>query len=355
MLYLLFTANCFEKSRLEEIKKLTKFRIVTSFNNILIIDAADKNLAKALSLSNSAFLYSAHPLFSRIKIDERDYLISIYGALSKIQIPKDKKMKVECLDINSKRGYTAKDIEVYTGQRLEREGFSIDIHKPEVLVYLILADMNCYAGLTECSETGRMFLNPLRYYAKAPLGISRSELKLREAFDEFHIRGNGKAIDLGAAPGGWSGFLVKSGFRVIAVDRGDLDYKKLCESGVKAKTFTKANAEIWRYLDDYDIIHIKGDSKKIDLNCLSGVDLLVNDMNTSPSDSADMVLLHTRSLKPGARLIMTVKCPTRNVGRYVPETIEILSRKFETKAVKALPSNRQEVTLYAEYKRNQRE
>ncbi len=67
----------------------------------------------------------------------------------------------------------------------------------------------------------------LRFPAKAP---SRSALKLLEAMSEFipeneltgRMRAGRVAIDLGAAPGGWSQVLAGRGLRVIAVDNGPI-------------------------------------------------------------------------------------------------------------------------------------
>lgn len=68
----------------------------------------------------------------------------------------------------------------------------------------------------------------LRFPRGAP---SRSTLKLEEAFhvllDERErvalLRAGGSAVDLGAAPGGWTFQLVQRGLRVTAIDNGRID------------------------------------------------------------------------------------------------------------------------------------
>lgn len=75
----------------------------------------------------------------------------------------------------------------------------------------------------------------LRFPAGAP---SRSTLKLEEAFLYFLdadqraalLREGGTAVDLGAAPGGWTWQLVKRGLHVTAVDNGAMD-ADLMQSG----------------------------------------------------------------------------------------------------------------------------
>jgi 23S rRNA (cytidine2498-2'-O)-methyltransferase len=79
-----------------------------------------------------------------------------------------------------------------------------------------------------------------RNSANAPMGIlrmkmpyeapSRSVLKLAEAFEVFlsgeeksqWIKQGMHAVDLGAAPGGWTWHLVQLGMQVVAVDNGPL-------------------------------------------------------------------------------------------------------------------------------------
>lgn len=93
-----------------------------------------------------------------------------------------------------------------------------------------------YAGLSRPGNASPwpMGIVRLKFPRSAP---SRSTLKLEEAFlfflgDEPKILQPGmKAVDLGAAPGGWTWQLVKRSIRVIAVDNGPMD-KELMDSGI---------------------------------------------------------------------------------------------------------------------------
>ncbi|GMU43151.1 MAG: 23S rRNA (cytidine(2498)-2'-O)-methyltransferase RlmM [Xanthomonadales bacterium] len=78
----------------------------------------------------------------------------------------------------------------------------------------------------------------LRFPRGAP---SRSTLKLEEAFhvllDERErgalLRAGGNAVDLGAAPGGWTFQLVQRGLRVTAIDNGRIDASLLASGQVR--------------------------------------------------------------------------------------------------------------------------
>ncbi len=77
------------------------------------------------------------------------------------------------------------------------------------------------------SSPDPMGIRRLKFPAEAP---SRSTLKLDEAFltflnkrqQERYLEPGSTAVDLGAAPGGWTWQLVKRHFRVISVDNGPM-------------------------------------------------------------------------------------------------------------------------------------
>src|SRR5690606_4098232 len=64
-----------------------------------------------------------------------------------------------------------------------------------------------------------------------PDSVSRAEAKLLESWESFGIDRDlgrpGLALDLGAAPGGWSRVLANNGYQVDAVDPADLDPRVL--------------------------------------------------------------------------------------------------------------------------------
>ncbi len=69
---------------------------------------------------------------------------------------------------------------------------------------------------------------------------SRSGSKLTEALRFFQVeapQGSAWAVDLGAAPGGWSAVLVEAGYQVMAVDNGALSLE-LLETG-RVRHFTE--------------------------------------------------------------------------------------------------------------------
>jgi len=102
----------------------------------------------------------------------------------------------------------------------------------------LLSGTAAYVGYARLDNSAPwpMGIPRLRFPRGAP---SRSTLKLEEAFLLFlsdaeqqeYLRPGMRAVDLGAAPGGWTWQLVRRHLRVIAVDNGAMD-AALLESGL---------------------------------------------------------------------------------------------------------------------------
>ena len=343
MLHFIVYTKFFEKSSMEELGRCGKFKVVKKHINYMVIDAT-KGFLKKLGKSKPVFVYGAAAIESHGPISESAYLQSIYRTLAKAGIPRSRGIRIECIEINSKRGYSSKDLEVYLGKRLEKEGVKVDIVRPKEMFFIVLLDMHCYVGRSSDLRIARL-LNPLRYpYSN---GISRAEQKLKEAIEYFGIGTSGVAVDIGAAPGGWSYVLANRGMKVIAIDNGDLDAAKLKAHKVSVLMLRKGGSAS-RALSRCDILHVKASaSRAASMLDLKAVDMVVDDTNIRAKDSAAAAMSYSRFMRSGATLIMTVKCVTRKVDKYMNEASEVLGREFEIRGVKALPSNRQEVMLYA--------
>ena len=111
-----------------------------------------------------------------------------------------------------------------------REQRALDGANPRVpRLHVLLADgATAWVGTSDPTMNTRwsMGIPRLRMPARAP---SRSTLKLAEAFDTFLaeradrlLKPGMQAVDLGAAPGGWTWQLAQRGLHVTAVDNGAL-------------------------------------------------------------------------------------------------------------------------------------
>lgn len=159
--------------------------------------------------------------------------------------------------------------------------------------------------------------------------VSRSALKLMEAIDLFRIPvvARSLALDLGAAPGGWSQVLARRGATVIAVDPGELDPRVTALDGVRVFTGTAATF----------IRH-----------ATARFDLIVNDMRLDARESARTMLEARSLLQRGGAMLMTLKLPERAPTAVMRQALEILHRVYSRPMARCLYFNRNEVTVYAQ-------
>ncbi|MDA8382969.1 MAG: 23S rRNA (cytidine(2498)-2'-O)-methyltransferase RlmM, partial [Betaproteobacteria bacterium] len=156
---------------------------------------------------------------------------------------------VETADTNEAKACLGlcRRLEVPLRTRLRDSGRLLeDARGPRLHVFLVSPDA-AYMGLSWASNASPWFMGipRLRWSKGAP---SRSSLKLVEAFAAFlapaeqatRLRPGGTAVDLGAAPGGWSFELARRGLAVVAVDNGRLDPQVLasgCVTHLRADGF----------------------------------------------------------------------------------------------------------------------
>lgn len=124
-------------------------------------------------------------------------------------------------------------------QALRQAGVLASKEQPqrESLRLFFTDSSNAYVGydIREQRPLWTMGISRLKFPPAAP---SRSTLKLEEAFCFFlgrqwkaHIEQASTAVDLGAAPGGWTWQLVQRDIKVYAVDNGPMD-AELMASGL---------------------------------------------------------------------------------------------------------------------------
>lgn len=168
----------------------------------------------------------------------------------------------------------------------------------------------------------------LKFPREAP---SRSTLKLEEAFavllDEDErarwLKPGMTAVDLGAAPGGWTWQLVRRSIRVTAVDNGPMD-RALLDSGLVAHR----REDGFRYRPP------------------KPVDWLVCDMVEQPRRVADLV---ARWLEQGwcRHTIFNLKLPMKKRFDETTRCLEQIRAGARLVRAKQLYHDREEITVFA--------
>ena len=165
--------------------------------------------------------------------------------------------------------------------------------------------------------------------AKPKVQVSRSEFKLEELFRTTPITlpGSGRALDLGASPGGWTRILRQHGMVVVAVDPADLDARLRGDRGIH-QVRTTAGA----YLED----------------SAERFDVIVNDMRMDPELSVQLMLDADRLLAPGGMMIVTLKLSPRGAIPRIEDALSRLETVVDLALVRQLHHNRNEITVVGE-------
>ena len=223
--------------------------------------------------------------------------------------------------------FSSRDVEKELGSVLEKAtGAVVDLGDPEKIVVVQIFQNLAFVGLTDAENVLAKKIRVFRKYEKGERPFTRAQHKIEEAIEAFNLQiGEGyEVLDLGAAPGGWTKVLSGLAKKVVAVDPADLHPEV---AGIS------------------NVIHYKCRAEEIPEEA-GEFDLITNDTNLDPSESARIMVDLADRLREDGIAIMTVKFVTRNRKKHVVEAIEILKNRYKDFAVKRLPHNRFESTLY---------
>lgn len=275
------------------------------------------------------FVEKAVPLLGSIGYRSGKYS-NVISELEK-EISKKETFKLEVLNLEAHSGENAKSIEVKIGQKLESKGFVANLDNPDNYYYVVFAGETAFIGRLKKGESQTYTLDLFREnkFEKGEK-ISRAEFKLKEAFEYFGLdkRKFKLALDIGAAPGGWTRYMESRGAKVVAIDSGALDYEKL---------------------NMKNIVHIPKRVQDVDTKSLKkfDFDILLLDMNIDPTDSAKIAVKFADILNKDAALILTIKLVTYGIEKHMKEVEKIISKKYKDILMKKLPHNRREITVFA--------
>lgn len=218
---------------------------------------------------------------------------------------------------------------------LEQRKVRLDAAKAPRLHIFFPDSGEAYLGISDPDNSSAwpMGIPRLRVPREAP---SRSTMKLAEAFHAFldhdaqqHLLKQGlRAVDLGAAPGGWTWQLVNRGLKVTAVDNGPMDRKLLA---------------------DYPVTHVRDDGFRY--RPVKGVDWMVCDMIEQPARIAQLV---AKWLAQGwcRQCIFNLKLPMKKRYEELQRCRDVIEAGLEksefdfTLQFKQLYHDREEVTGY---------
>ncbi len=256
------------------------------------------------------------------------------------QLPQCGELVVETADTNDAKSLAGfcRKFTSPCAQQFRREGLLSAKRNGKLprLHLFIIGTSSLYAGVSYPGNHARqeMGIPRLKFPAAAP---SRSTLKLEEAFIHFipvlKKRDNllapaMRAVDLGAAPGGWTWQLVKRHLRVVSVDNGPMA-QSLMDSGL--------------------VEHVREDGFRYQPQ--RSVQWMVCDMADQPAKVAKHMALW---LEKGwsERIIFNLKLPMKKRYQAVCECQDLIYQQLSEAGIdyrldfKQLYHDREEVTGY---------
>jgi len=210
-----------------------------------------------------------------------------------------------------------------------------NIKKPQIVVSLLCTASSAYVGISHVSENLSDWPGGARQFAQTREQISRAEFKLLEALEVFGVElpENGRALDLGAAPGGWTRLLLAGGMRVVAVDPANLDPR------------LQRQARLEHYhgrAEDYLMKASDGQQR---------FDVIANDMRMDARDAARLLGDAAACLRPDGFVVSTLKLPhettTMQPVEIMQQAVKMLGTRYAVVRARQLYHNRQEVTVIA--------
>jgi 23S rRNA (cytidine2498-2'-O)-methyltransferase len=277
------------------------------------------------------FLRHLHPADLTIPITDSEETLAVIGAaVREADLPiRGKKVAVQSRKAEAPQTPLAEiqpiDVKRSIDQVLtETYGAIPVVQDMEWIVSVYLGRDTVYIGWSTPKENLSSWSGGAIHFRKEDGDISRAKFKLMEAesafgldFGDFH-----SALDIGAAPGGWSSFLLERGLRVTAVDPADMHPSLLREHGF---TFLRKNAANVRFPD-------------------GEFDLLVCDMSWDPLNMAELVKRLLPAVSKDGTILTTVKLMHGKAFATLREVEGIMEPEATLVKTKQLFHNREELT-----------
>lgn len=315
-------------------RRIGKITIVSEGSNSAAIASLDfANMTKKLIDERLIFARHIHPYFVEAKLS---------GNLQDLLVIKEQCNKIltklcweeiyvcQCrIDSSIEYGFRNRDLTQKLIEYFKGKGVQVSADKASMAISLSIIDDKVYLGISFLEDNLSRWTGGVLFYAKDTSVICRAELKLEEAIEYFDIKLKDvkNAIDLGAAPGGWSHYLALRGIQVDAVDPASLSQRLSTEKKIRHYKMTAQEF-----------------SRK---HAAKSYDLLVDDMKMDTQMSTKIVCGLTEHLKDNGSIILTLKLPKNGVWKRIYESVSLLREYFTDIKVRQLFYNRSEVTIYA--------
>lgn len=333
MTRLLITAAAGLESRASrEVRTVLEDAHVTTLfmkGNLLVsTKMAEKDAISRIMEAETKFIGQITPVDKKITISKEKGSIDkiIKEALSLGKLSASDTFLVKC----KRRGthdFDSSELKKELGRALESAvGASVDFENPLKTVVVEIFQNIAFIGVCETEDIRRKEIKESRKYPEGQRPLNRAELKIKEAIQYFDLKiePTHRILDLGAAPGGWTKVLSSLAKEAVAVDPAELDPSV---AGIS------------------NVVHLKCHAEELLDKSLGAFDIITNDMNLNPVESAGIMCSLASLLVDRGLAIMTVKFVTRDRGKHIQEALRCLEAAYTDFKIRRLPHNRFETTL----------
>ncbi len=222
--------------------------------------------------------------------------------------------------------YTRFDVNTRLAHVWLEHGGTLDVRHPEAVLSVVLTPTEGYLGWSRAADNLSDWAGGVRRFKWEADQISRAEFKLLEALEVFKLPmpAGGLALDLGAAPGGWTRIMRRHGLRVTAVDPAELDP---------------------RLAADPLVHHIRQTAQQYLPKLKETFDVILNDMRMDAHASARVMLAALKHLRDDGWALLTLKLPERKAGDVAASVLAMLRADCRVLGARQLFHNRSEITV----------
>lgn len=242
-------------------------------------------------------------------------------------VPPGASVAVQARAINTNFSWQPVHLKAACDDVLRQSGLQPMIKDPQWVISITQVRQQVYYGLSPVTCNLSDWTGGMMHFRKEKTDISRAKFKLLEAIIRFGLDfpTAGRALDLGAAPGGWTQELLQRGLQVLAVDTGELDPRLEHAAGLQ---FLQANVKDLRFApgDQFEVI-----------TC---------DMSWNPLFTVKLVNGLVGNLRAGGQIIMTVKLMGKQPLPTIQRVFAALDKNLKVRHAQHLWHNRQEITLH---------
>jgi len=302
---------------------------------ILLCEGKESATRISEAAMGAAVIFVRHLFPVQFEIGMLDSLANLVSATPTDLLAPRSTIAAQVRTFGSTGAFSRQEVTDAFEEHLRSHGAKIQRKNPAQVLSIVLAGGIAYGGICDTSLALSSWPGGEIRLRKDADQICRAESKLIEACQVFGVDlvSGQRALDLGAAPGGWSRVLALHGLSVVAVDPAEL-----------AEACSRINLIHHQRITAQEFLVRNRDEL---------FSIIVNDMRMDADQSAALMCDMSGMLDSGGLAIITLKLEPqapKAMLRKIADAREILEQRYHVLAIRQLFHNRNEVTVLAEHR-----